>query len=212
VIGVGPKLGLAVARRFGDGGHSVALVARDPGPLEEYRADFEAHGITCAAISGDMAVEGEAERVVDRARAELGPVEVLVYNAAALGVRGWPSEISVDLLYRTLRVNLVSGMVATQRAVPDMREGGRGTVFFTGGTWGLTPSAEYCAVGLGKAALRNLALSFAEEMAPAGVHVVSFMISGVIADGTDYDPALLAEKYWRVHLQQPDAWERDVLV
>ena len=211
VIGTGPKLGLSVARRFGRGGHAVAIVARKADALEDMRKTLAADGSECVAIAADMSAEGEAARVVKATQSSLGPVEVLVYNAAALGVRGLPSEIDLDLLNETLRVNLLSALTATQAAIPDMRKLGRGTVVFTNGTWGLTPSAPFCAIGLAKAALRNLALSFAEELAPDNVHVASFMISGVIKAGTEFDPDLLAEKYWALHEQPSQSWEHDIL-
>ena len=210
VIGVGRKLGLSVARRFGREGHPVALMARRRSRLEEFGRDLGQDGIRWAAFEADASQTDEVVAAVATARSSLGPVQVLVYNAAALNTPSLPSEMSLDLFYSTLRVNLVSALVATQLVVPDMRQLGTGTVLFTGGTWGLVPSAAYSAVGMGKAALRNLAFSFAEELAPDGIHVATVTISGVIKAGTDFDPDRLADLYWDVHCQPPDAWEREV--
>ena len=54
IIGAGPGLGAAVARRFGREGFAVALIARDPVKLEELAADLSADGVTAQGFSADV--------------------------------------------------------------------------------------------------------------------------------------------------------------
>ena len=128
------------------------------------------------------------------------------------GCAVWPTELSHELLLSTFEANVGSALVAAQAVASDMRASQRGTILFTSGSWGFTPSGEYCSVGLGKAALYNLGLSLAEELAGDGIHVATITISGRIRSASDYpyDPERLAERYWSIHRQARPDWQADV--
>jgi NAD(P)-dependent dehydrogenase (short-subunit alcohol dehydrogenase family) len=209
ILGAGPKLGLSLARRFGHAGHPVALSARTPDPLRALVDELAAAGITAAGYPADLGDPADVASVVARARDELGPIEVLVYNAAALGVRATPSTLPVALFEQTMRVNVVGALVAVQLCLSDLD--GHGTVLFTGGSYAQRPSAEHCAIGMGKAALRNLTFSLDEELRPRGIHVAMVTITGVIAAGTRFDPDALAEVFLNVHRQPRHLWETEIL-
>ena len=61
-------------------------------------------------------------------------------------------------------------------------------------------------------ALRALTTMLAKEYGRAGVHVATVTVAGTVAPGTRFDPTLVAEQYWRLHSERPDAWEHEVLV
>jgi NAD(P)-dependent dehydrogenase (short-subunit alcohol dehydrogenase family) len=54
-------------------------------------------------------------------------------------------------------------------------------------------------VSIGKAALRNLAFTLAEELKPQGIFVGTVTITGNVAPGTHFAPNLIAEKYWELY-------------
>ncbi len=211
VVGVGPQLGFSVARRFGRAGHSVAMISRNKLALEDLGSQLGSH-TTWGAYPADASDSAQIDAAIREAQQSLGPVEVLVYNAAVLGLRAWPTRLSHDLLMSTFEANVGSALVAAQAVVADMRARTSGTILFTSGTWGFTPSGEFCSVGLGKAALHNLGLSLAEELAKDGIHVATITISGEIRSGPDYeyDPDRLAELYWSIHEQARADWQADV--
>jgi NAD(P)-dependent dehydrogenase (short-subunit alcohol dehydrogenase family) len=211
VIGVGPLLGFSVAQRFSRAGHPVALISRTQSSLEEFGAKLGADA-AWGAYQADAADSTQIDAAIRKARRALGPIQVLVYNAAVLGLRAWPTELSHDLLLSTFEANVGSALVAAQAVVADMRNNRRGTILFTSGSWGFTPSGEYCSVGLGKAALYSLGLSLAEELVGDGIHVATITISGRIRSASDYayDPDLLAEHYWAIHRQARPDWQADV--
>jgi short-subunit dehydrogenase len=206
VIGVGSKMGLSLAQRFGEEGYEVALVARNEDSLASFVDILHGAGIQSSAYSADMSEDGEASRVMGLIEHRYGAIDVLIYNAAALGVRATPSDMSLETFYGTLRVNLVSALVAAQCAIPGMRRNGRGTILFSNGTWALHPSAQYAPIGLAKAALLNLTESLFEELSPDGIHVATVIISGRIEKGTEFDPDRLAALYWRIHQQDRADW------
>jgi short-subunit dehydrogenase len=199
-------MGLSLAHRFGGKGYHLALVARRAELLSSYMEELVSAGIACSAFVADMAVDGAAARVMQLISEQHGPTDVLIYNAAALGVHVRASDMSLETFYETLRVNLVSALVAAQCAVPGMRAKGGGTILFSNGTLALHPSGDYASIALAKAALLNLTESLFQELSPEGIHVATVLISGRIAKGTVFDPDVLAEVYWRIHSQERSVW------
>ncbi len=78
VVGAGPGLGAAVARRFGAEGFSVALVARSREKLDKLAGDLP--GVAARGFVADVRDTGALGAALDRAAEELGPVEVLQYS------------------------------------------------------------------------------------------------------------------------------------
>src|SRR6185295_7655594 len=158
VVGAGPGLGLAVAKRFGREGYLVALVARRADRLEEYRQELAKAGVEgrpFAADAGDAASLTTAfEAICD----SLGDPEVLIYNAAVLKP-GTPSTLAEGELVDAFRVNVAGALVAAQQVLPGMRKQGGGTLLFTGGGLALEPWPQYASLAVGKAGIRSLALS-----------------------------------------------------
>jgi NAD(P)-dependent dehydrogenase (short-subunit alcohol dehydrogenase family) len=88
VLGVGPGLGAAVARRFAVEGFAVAMMARREESLAQIRQDIEGSGGTALPVSADATDADSVAAAFERVRAELGDPEVLVYNAGAFQMGG----------------------------------------------------------------------------------------------------------------------------
>lgn len=80
IIGAGPGLGAAVARRFGREGFSVALISRDQSKLDAMAAELGLAGVTAKGYSADVRVPAELEDALGRAAADLGAISVLQYS------------------------------------------------------------------------------------------------------------------------------------
>src|SRR5690349_5949480 len=100
VVGVGPGNGAALARRFHAAGHAVALLARST----------ELTGALAAELPGgraypcDVADETSVERAFSAIASEMGPVDVLVYNAGS-GVWGTIEDVAAKDFEQSWRVN-----------------------------------------------------------------------------------------------------------
>src|SRR3954453_9053137 len=81
VTGASSGLGVAFAEGLAEAGADVAICARRVERLEDTRARVEATGRRCVAVEADVAKPEDCTRVVERAVAELGRVDVLVNNA-----------------------------------------------------------------------------------------------------------------------------------
>lgn len=209
IVGAGPGIGLAVARRFGREGYRPVLLARRAQALAEYATDLTYGGIeplTTAADAGDFA---SLVKAFQQIRTQAGDPAVLVYNPAAI-VRAKASVLEADALFETLKVNVGGALMAAQQVIPAMRQAKSGTIIFTGSSAALIPAPDYAALGAGKAALRNLTFNLAAELAPAGIHVATVTVHGRVQPGSAYDPDIIADAYWRLHTQPPGQWETEI--
>jgi short-subunit dehydrogenase len=197
LVGAGPGLGGATARRFAEGGYRVTLVARDPVGLGKLADDLAGTGAEVDTISADA---GDAEALGVRMSALYrghGAPGVVIYNA----VIGAPDQLlssSVAHLQTAYTVDVIGAIVVAQIAAPAMRAAGFGTILFTGGGFADHPVPALATVSLGKAALRSAATMLMADLEPDGIRVASLTIAGQIAAGTSFDPERIAERYWEV--------------
>jgi len=206
VIGAGPGIGLSVARRIAREGLSVGVVARARPAVAsavDALAGAEAHGVAADATD-EVALRGAIDEIADR----LGPPELLVYNAALIRA-DTIGELTAAQHLKAWAVNVVGAITAAAHVAPGMAERGRGTIVITGGM--PDPLPAYTSLSLGKAGVRTLVTLLDRAYGAAGVHAASVTVMGEVAPGTAFDPADIAEHYWRLHVQPPGAWEHEVL-
>jgi NAD(P)-dependent dehydrogenase (short-subunit alcohol dehydrogenase family) len=217
VLGVGPGLGAAVARRFAGEGFAVAMMARREESLAEIRQDIEDDGGTALPVSADATDADSVAAAFERVRAELGDPEVLVYNAGAFQMGG-VLEVSPARFDECFRANCAGAFYAAREVLPAMVEAGRGTILLTGASAALRGKARFSALAVGKFGLRALAQSMAREFGPQGIHVSHVIIDGQIniprvremapdrEDHTMLSPDAIAETFWQLHAQDSTAW------
>jgi NAD(P)-dependent dehydrogenase (short-subunit alcohol dehydrogenase family) len=217
VLGVGPGLGTAVARRFAGEGFAVAMMARRKESLVEIRQDIEDDGGTALPVSADATDADSVAAAFERIRIELGDPKVLVYNAGAFQMGG-VLEISPNQFDECFRANCAGAFYAAREVLPAMVEVGRGTILLTGASAALRGKARFSALAVGKFGLRALAQSMAREFGPQGIHVAHVIIDGQIntpgireispdrEEHTLLSPDAIAETYWRLHTQDRTAW------
>lgn len=217
ILGVGPGLGAAVARRFAREGFAVALMARREESVAGVREEIEGAGGTALPISTDATDPASVAAAFGRARTELGDPDVFVYNAGAFQMGGI-LDLSPEKFDECFKANCAGAFYAAQRVLPAMVEAGHGTILLTGATAALRGSARFSALAVGKFGLRALAQSMAREFGPQGVHVAHVVIDGQIdtprvremspgrGDSTMLSPDAIAEAYWQLHLQDSTAW------
>ncbi len=194
VIGAGPGIAAATARRLGRDGYAVSLVARREDPLAELAAALRVDGVPVgwtAADAGDAAgLSGAVQGLLDAT----GPVDVLLYNVSVGRMAGIPELSPADLA-----ADLAAGAVGLQTAVravlPGMRDRGSGTVLVTGGGSADRPMTSMASLGVQKAAVRALAQVQAAALAPYGVHVATVTIRGLVGEGRQVSPQRIADLY-----------------
>jgi NAD(P)-dependent dehydrogenase (short-subunit alcohol dehydrogenase family) len=212
IVGVGPGLGAALARRFAEGGLAIAVAARDAGRLHPLAREIGGRAYAC-----DAADAASVGRVFEQVERELGTPSVAIYNAGAYAP-GAVLEIEAAEFERCWRILCLGGFLVGQRAAPAMVAAGRGTILFTGATASLRGGAGFANLAVGKFGLRAVAQSMARELGPKGIHVAHVIIYGQIRseryahlekqrppDGL-LDPAAIADTFWHLHAQPRSAW------
>ncbi|MBA3471884.1 MAG: SDR family NAD(P)-dependent oxidoreductase [Rubrobacter sp.] len=217
VLGVGPGLGAAVARRFAREGFAVGLMARGEESLAAAREEVEDSGGTALAITADATDAASVASAFDQVLEELGKPQVFVYNAGAFQMGGI-LELSPEQFDDCFRANCSGAFYGAQQVLPAMVEREQGTIILTGATAALRGSARFAALTTGKFGLRALAQSMAREFGPQGIHVAHVIIDGQIdtprlreaqpdrEESTTLSPEAIAETYWQLHAQDPTAW------
>jgi short-subunit dehydrogenase len=210
IIGVGPGLGLALARAFVGAEHPTALLARNTERLELYTRELHTAERPVRAYATDAADPANLRTAIRAAITDLGPPEVLVYNAAFLRTdtptdgddTGWSNALAVDVL---------GAKVAAETVLAQLR-GGCGSLLFTGGGLAITPSPDWASVSVGKAALRAYVHALHSQLRGTDVHATSVTITGSIGGGEErFDPAVLAQAYLDLHHQPTKDWQPELL-
>jgi NAD(P)-dependent dehydrogenase (short-subunit alcohol dehydrogenase family) len=221
VVGVGPGLGAALARRFARGGYAVALMARRAEALQDVERDITSAGGKAASFAADASDPASVAAAFAAVRARLGDPEVLVYNASAF-VPGGVLELTPEQFEGCWRVSCFGAFAAAREVVPAMVTKGRGTILLTGATAGMRGSANFSALAVGKFGLRALGQSLARELHPKGIHVAHVIVDGQIdtprirsmipgrPTHTLLDPEGIAETYWQLHRQGPTTWTQEL--
>jgi NAD(P)-dependent dehydrogenase (short-subunit alcohol dehydrogenase family) len=208
VIGAGPGIGRAVARRFGREGLPVALVARTAATLAGTAAVLEAAGTPVVALTADVTAEAELRGAIDVAVEEFGVPDVVVYNAAIIQPDS-PGELSGRGQLDAWAVNVVGALTAAAHVLPGMSARGLGSFIVTGGM--PEPKPEYVSLSLGKAGVRTLVELLELAYGKAGIHVATVTVAGAVAPGTAFDPDDIAEHYWTLHSQPRPEWMREIV-
>jgi NAD(P)-dependent dehydrogenase (short-subunit alcohol dehydrogenase family) len=203
IVGAGPGIGAAVARRFARAGLAVGLIARSESTVKAVAA-----GITgdVLALTADSTDEVGLRAALDRVVEEYGVPDVVVYNAAIIQ----PDAVG-DLTARqhldAWAVNVVGAITTAAHVVPAMADRGSGSFIITGGM--PEPKPGYASLSLGKAGVRTLVTLLDQQYGALGVHAASVTVGGAVAPGTAYDPDDIAEHYWELHSQSRDQWEHE---
>jgi NAD(P)-dependent dehydrogenase (short-subunit alcohol dehydrogenase family) len=206
VIGAGPGIGAAVARRFAREGLPVALVSRSRASVDAVARMVS--GVPVAGFTADSADDMALRAALDAAERELGAPDVVVYNAAIIQ-RDAPGELPVRAHLEAWAVNVVGALTAAAHVAPAMAERGGGSLIITGGM--PAPDPRYTSLSLGKAGVRALVSLLDQQYGPAGVHVATVTVAGPVAPGTALDPDEIAEQYWRLHRQPRGQWQREIV-
>src|SRR4051812_11520446 len=203
IVGAGPNLGLAIARRFGREGFAVGLVSRTQSKLDELAAQLETDGVTAAAAAADIRDSDALTAAIRSLADRLGPVEVLEYSPLPAREFMKPIlETTVDDVRGPLEFSVLGAVAATQAVVGPMREAGSGTILFTTGGAAINPYPLRAGVGISFAGEVAYARMLHDELADSGVHVAHTAIGGRIAPGGDLEPEDVAELLWRHHTER----------
>lgn len=207
VVGAGPGVGAAVARRFGRDGYDVALIARSPGRLEELGTQLQSEGITTGWTAADITDGPEVSAAITHFGGFSGHLDVVHFNPSAFTQKS-PLELTPSELLRDLHVGVASLLSVVQAARPFMSEGARITA--TGSMSADHPWSQGISLGIQKAGLRNLVTGIDSALKGDGIRAMSLTVQGTISDTGDFTPERIADALYAASRTPTEDWATEV--
>jgi citronellol/citronellal dehydrogenase len=194
VTGASRGIGAAIAAAFAADGAAVAVSARTvndgdhvlPGGIESTAAAIAAAGGQVVAVPADLARRQDRERLVAEVEQRLGPIDVLVNNAAITWFEP-VADMAAHHLATMLEVQVTAPFHLAQLVLPHMREQRAGWILNISSVAGRHPEGpQYratggsTAYGMCKAALERFSTGLASEVHADGIAVNALSPSGLV--------------------------------
>ena len=224
IVGAGDFIGAAIARRFASEGFVVCIGRRNEDKLAPLVAEIEATGGAAHAFRLDARDEDCVKQVFADIERDIGPLEVVICNVGG-NVRFPVRETTSPVFRKVWEMACFAGFLCGREAADYMVARKKGAIFFTGATASMRGNTGYAAFASAKAGQRALAQSMARELGPQNIHVAHLVIdAGVdthfvrermreaghdpdsLPPDTLMNPDSVAEAYWTLYRQSPDAW------
>lgn len=158
ITGGATGIGLAAARRFIDEGAFVFIFGRRQEALDAAVADL---GPRARAVKGSVSDPADLDKLYAAVKAERGGLDIVLANAGA-GSALPLGQITAEHIDETFDTNVKGVIFTVQKALPLMGEGG--SIILTGSSAGTTGAPAMSAYSASKAAVRNLARTWAVDL------------------------------------------------
>lgn len=231
VLGAGAGIGGNVAKRFARDGYHACLARRsDKDGLDKLVAEIEAEGGSASGFIVNAVDEGSIEKLVIDIEAQIGPIEVGVFNLGAqIGDRGLAST-SLKMFEMGWRMATLGLFRLAQVLFPYMEARGKGVLLVTSATAAMRGNAGQHSHAAAMGGRRMLCQSLNAQYASRGIHVAHIVIDGAVdapdtlgkmlgperfkalreAKGLENDgllvPAEMANTYYHLAHQHRSAW------
>ncbi len=171
VTGAGRGLGRAIAAALAQAGAAVGVVARTERQVAETVDSIKEAGGEALAVIADVSDPAAVEGAVRQVEAALGPVDLLVNNAATMGPLGPMWEADADDWWHSLEVNLRGPFLCSRAVLPGMIARRRGRIINLATSAATVAVAHMGAYVIAKTALIRLTENLAAELVNSGVCV-----------------------------------------
>ncbi len=164
VTGASRGLGYAAALALAEAGAHVIAAARTQGGLEDLDDAIRAAGGACTLVPLDLQSPDGIEKLAEAVEARWGKLDILVANAAVLGLITPAAQIPATVWNETLAVNLIAPARMIRAFDGLLRRSDAGRAVFVTSSVGQSPKGHWGAYGASKAGLDNLVKSWAREL------------------------------------------------
>lgn len=207
ITGSSRGIGKAIAMAFAEHGARVVISSRKQEACDAVAEEINArYGAGRAvAIAASLSDRAALEALVAKTREQLGPIDLLVCNAASNPHYGPLASISDEQFHRILDNNIIANHWLIRMVAPDMAAAGEGSIIIVSSIGGLIASTHIGAYNISKAADFQLARNYAAELGPKGIRV-NCIAPGLIK--TDFaralweNPEVLAQRVKSTPLQR----------
>ncbi len=235
VIGAGAGIGGNVAARFArDGYHAVLCRRSDQAGLDKLVQQIQQTGASASGYLLNAIKDDEIERIVTTVEADIGPIEVAVYNLGAQIGNKTLEQTNYKAFDMGWRLGTFGLFRLASTVFPLMVDRGSGTLLVTSATAAFRGNAGQHSHAAAMGGRRMLCQTLNAEFASQGIHIAHILIDGAVdapdtlrkilgpekfqqlreTRGLEKDGLLLPEKvaetYWHLAHQHRSAWTHEM--
>ena len=171
ITGASRGIGRATALEFGKRGYNVAInYSKSEEDAIKTRDEIRSLGVMAEVFRADVSDSRQVKEMFERARQELGEIDILVANAG-ISVFGLFSETDEEAWDRIFDVNVKGAYLSIKEALPHMVSQKSGRIIVVSSMWGLVGASCEVAYSASKSALVGMVKGLAKELGPSGINV-----------------------------------------
>jgi short-subunit dehydrogenase len=216
VAGYGPGISEGVARKFGQEGFNVALVARNAEKVAKAASTLADATINAKGYAADLGDPAAITKLLADVRKDFGAITVLHWNAY-VGGAGDLLKTNADELHKVLDVSVTGLILATQQVLPDLKAAGNdGALLVTGGGFAFydagaeAAAVNFNAMGLAiaKAAQHKTVGLLVQKLKSENVYVGEVVVTGLVKNtpfdsgNSNLEGSQVAERFWQLYRER----------
>ncbi|KHF39720.1 SDR family NAD(P)-dependent oxidoreductase [Halalkalibacter okhensis] len=172
ITGATRGLGYALAHHFAKKGANLAICSRSEADLHAVQHELKQYGGEIVAVTADVSVPNDVERLVSITENHFGRIDTLINNASIFGpgplyLADYPDQAFKDVL----EVNTLNPFFMTKRVLPGMLARKSGSIINLTSEVGKTGYAEWGAYSISKFAVEGMTQIWADELTDTGVRI-----------------------------------------
>ncbi|HEY6981459.1 SDR family oxidoreductase [Reyranella sp.] len=187
VTGSSKGIGKSIALHLALQGARVVVSSRKAPACEEAAAEIRKAGGDAVVVPCNISDKAQCQNLITQAKKQLGPVDILVCNAASNPYYGSTEKMPDEAFTKIMQNNILSNIWLINLCVPDMRARREGSVIIVSSIGGVRGTAVLGAYGISKAADMALTRNLAVELGPDNIRV-NTIAPGLVK--TDFAKAL----------------------
>jgi len=196
VIGAGAGIGGNVGKRFArEGYHAVLCRRTDQDGLDRLVADIEADGGSASGYLLNAVQPGTIEDRITAVEAEIGPIQVVIYNLGSQVGNRTLEETSYKTFEMGWRLATFGLFRVASTMCPLMVERGGGTIMVTSATAAVRGNKGQHSHAASMAGRRMLCQTLNAELSPQNIHIAHILIDGAVDAPDTLGKMLGPEKY-----------------
>ncbi|MBX9727207.1 MAG: SDR family NAD(P)-dependent oxidoreductase [Rickettsiales bacterium] len=212
IAGIGPGVGLSVAKAFAQKGYTIAMMARGVSALEGYKHEIETLDQNAHYVPTDLMDFSSVTQAYNTFVSTIGTPDVIVYNAGRW-IEKAPTEWSSAEFMAELSLCVGAAHHLVTLSHEGMKKRGSGCYLFTGGGLALFPQygKDVVALTAGKSALRGYTVSLDAYLSTGLIRASTITIAGQVAPQTAFDPDRIAAAFVSASEQSISQWKSEIV-
>lgn len=171
IVGAGSGLGMSIAKKFGQNGFRVALLARNEEKLNQLVNELEQLGIEAAAFPADILDKAQIGLAFAAIKEKYGFIDVLEYSPTpSIDTLATPLDVTEENAQYQFQFNVLGAISSVRQVLPDMLDKQSGALLFTTGGAAMHPVPMMGNVGIAISGLRNYILNLNSELKDKGIY------------------------------------------